>query len=37
MDIVAKAGIILIVGKTHQGDIGIRDGKMALIGRDLEG
>ena len=37
MDTVIKNGTIVTASETCQAEIGIEEGKIALIGRDLEG
>lgn len=36
MDLVIKNGTIITAGQTYPADLGIKDGKVALIGRDLQ-
>lgn len=37
MDTVIRNGTIVTAGETYEADIGIQDGHVSLIGRDLEG
>jgi dihydropyrimidinase len=37
MDTVVANGVVVTATETYQADIGIKDGKIAAIGRDLEG
>ena len=35
MDLIIKNGTIITATDTYQGDIAVKDGKIALIGQDL--